>query len=62
MIHDLLGFDGAVSRPVVEPEFRRDVDIVTVRGRPRSPAVGALVREAIRNSWIGEKENVEAAR
>jgi DNA-binding transcriptional LysR family regulator len=53
---------GVVSRPVIEPEFWREVNIVTVRGRPYSPAVGALVREAMRNSWVGERATVEAAR
>ena len=51
---------GVVSRPVTAPEFWREVNIVTVRGRPHSPAVGALIREAMRNSWIGEKATVEA--
>ena len=51
---------GVVSRPVIEPEFWREVNIVTVRGRPHSPAVGALVREAMRNTWIAEKATVEA--
>jgi DNA-binding transcriptional LysR family regulator len=50
---------GVVSRPVIEPQFWREVNIVTVRGRPHSPAVGALVREAMRNSWIGGKATVE---
>ena len=27
---------------------------MTVRGRPHSPAVGALVREAMRARWLGE--------
>jgi DNA-binding transcriptional LysR family regulator len=49
---------GVVSRPVIEPEFWREVNIVTVRGRPHSPAVGALVREAMRNSWIAEEATV----
>ena len=42
---------GVVSRPLVAPEFWRDVALVTVRGRPHSPAVGALVAEAMRASW-----------
>ena len=28
--------------------------LATVRGRPHSPAVGALVREAMRVKWFGE--------
>jgi DNA-binding transcriptional LysR family regulator len=41
------------ARPMVEPEFWREVSLVTVRGRPHSPAVGALVREAMRARWLG---------
>lgn len=44
-----------VARPVIEPEFWRDVNLVTVRGRPHSSAVGALVREAMRKRWFGER-------
>jgi len=42
-----------VVRPLVEPEFWREVSLVTVRGRPHSPAIGALVREAMRTQWLG---------
>lgn len=44
---------GVVARPLIEPEFWREVNLVTVRGRPHSPAVGALVREAVRIKWHG---------
>jgi DNA-binding transcriptional LysR family regulator len=44
---------GVVARPLIEPEFWRDVNLVTVRGRPHSPALGALVREAMRVRWHG---------
>jgi DNA-binding transcriptional LysR family regulator len=40
-----------VTRPLVEPEVFRTVSLVTVRGRPHSPAVGAFVREAKRYHW-----------
>jgi LysR family hydrogen peroxide-inducible transcriptional activator len=43
-----------VARPLIDPEFWREVDFVTVRGRPHSPAVGALVREAMRTRWMGK--------
>jgi LysR family transcriptional regulator, hydrogen peroxide-inducible genes activator len=46
---------GVVALPVVEPEFWRSVNLVTVRGRPYSPGVGALVREAMRKKWFGQK-------
>jgi LysR family transcriptional regulator, hydrogen peroxide-inducible genes activator len=46
---------GVVALPVVEPEFWRNVNLVTVRGRPYSPGVGALVREAMRKKWFGSK-------
>jgi DNA-binding transcriptional LysR family regulator len=38
-------------RPLAEPSFRRTIYIATVRGRPHSPAVGALVQEARRCPW-----------
>jgi len=36
---------------LVAPEFWRDVALVSVRERPHSPAVGALVAEAMRRQW-----------
>ena len=46
---------GVVGVPVVEPEFWRQVNLVTVRGRPYSPGVGALIREAMRKKWFGNQ-------
>ncbi len=43
------------ARPLIGPEFWREVSLVTVRGRPHSPAVGALVREVMQASWLGQK-------
>jgi DNA-binding transcriptional LysR family regulator len=40
-------------RPLVEPEFSRTVSLVTVRGRPHSPAVGAFVKAARAFAWSG---------
>lgn len=48
-------YPGVVALPVVEPEFWREVNLVSVRGRPYSPGVGALVREAVRKSWFGQR-------
>jgi len=45
---------GVVARPLIDPEFWREVSLVTVRGRPHSPAVGAFVREAMRTQWLGQ--------
>jgi DNA-binding transcriptional LysR family regulator len=45
---------GVVGVPVVEPEFWREVNLVSVRGRRHSPGVGALVREATKKTWFGE--------
>ena len=44
---------GVIGLPLIEPEFWREVNLVTVRGRPYSPSVGALVREAMRVNWFG---------
>jgi DNA-binding transcriptional LysR family regulator len=40
-----------VTRRLVEPEFVRQILLVTVRGRPHSPAVGAFVRQARSFRW-----------
>jgi LysR family transcriptional regulator, hydrogen peroxide-inducible genes activator len=45
---------GVVARPLIEPEFWREVKLATVRGRPHSPAVGAFVREVMRANWLGD--------
>lgn len=42
---------GVVVRPLVDPEISRTVQLVTVRGRPHSPALAALVREATTYRW-----------
>lgn len=44
-----------ITKPLVEPEFWREVSLVTVRGRPHSPAVGALVHEAMRAQWMSDQ-------
>jgi LysR family transcriptional regulator, hydrogen peroxide-inducible genes activator len=46
---------GVVGLPVVEPEFWRQVNLVSVRGRRYSPGVGSLVREAMRKAWFGKQ-------
>jgi LysR family transcriptional regulator, hydrogen peroxide-inducible genes activator len=52
---NLVKHPGVVALPVVEPEFWRQVSLVSVRGRRYSPAVGSLVREAMRKSWFGHR-------
>lgn len=42
---------GLVTRPLTDPEVFRTIRLVTVRGRPHSPAVGAFVHEARRYRW-----------
>jgi LysR family transcriptional regulator, hydrogen peroxide-inducible genes activator len=49
--------EGVVARPLVDPEIWREVNLVTVRGRPHSPAVGALTREAQRVKWRAAAPN-----
>jgi LysR family transcriptional regulator, hydrogen peroxide-inducible genes activator len=44
----------AVATPLVNPEFWREVSLTTVKGRPYSRAVGALVHEAMRSAWLGD--------
>ncbi|NWG93517.1 MAG: LysR family transcriptional regulator substrate-binding protein, partial [Parvularculaceae bacterium] len=40
-----------VKRPLTDPAFSRTVSLVTVRGRPYSPAVGAFVKQARMEKW-----------
>jgi DNA-binding transcriptional LysR family regulator len=42
---------GLVTRRLIDPEVIRTVSLVTVRGRPHSPAVGAFVRAAKTQAW-----------
>ncbi len=54
MPENCISHPGVVARPLVEPEYWREVNLATVRGRPHSPALGALVREAMRVKWHGQ--------
>lgn len=55
MPESAIAHPGVMARPLVDPEFWREINLVTVRGRPHSPAVGAFAREVMRASWLGEK-------
>src|SRR5262249_7494181 len=52
----MLKHEDVVGVPVVEPEFWRRVNLVTVRGRPHSIGVGALLQEAMNKKWFGAIE------
>ncbi len=43
---------GLRVRPLIDPEISRTIQVVTVRGRPHLPAVGAFVREVLAFPWI----------
>lgn len=42
---------GIIVKPLIEPEFGRQINLVTMRGRPHSPAVGAFIRAARAHKW-----------
>ena len=44
---------GVIGVPLIEPEFWRRINLVTMRGRQYSPGIGALVREVQRKHWFG---------
>jgi DNA-binding transcriptional LysR family regulator len=54
MPENCIAHPNVVARPLIDPELWRQVNLVSVRGRPHSPAVGALVREAMRTPWFGK--------
>jgi DNA-binding transcriptional LysR family regulator len=43
---------GLCVRPLIDPEISRVIQVVTVRGRPHVPAVGAFVREVLAFPWV----------
>lgn len=47
---------GLVIRKLIDPSFERTIMLVTVRGRPHSPAVGAFVRQARSFSWPRQRD------
>ena len=42
---------GLVTRRLIDPEFIRTIMLLSVRGRPHSPAVGAFVQAARAFKW-----------
>jgi DNA-binding transcriptional LysR family regulator len=46
---------GVIAKPLVDPSFSRTVSLVTVRGRPHSPAVGAFIKMARQEKWPASK-------
>jgi LysR family hydrogen peroxide-inducible transcriptional activator len=54
MPRHLITHPAVVALPLIEPELWREVSLVTVRGRPHSPAVGALIQIAMRTTWLGQ--------
>ena len=42
---------GVAALRLIEPEIVREIALVTPRGRPDAPAVGALVHEVMRMRW-----------
>lgn len=48
--HSVVGSD-LIARPLIEPEFWRDVNLATVLNQPQSQAVGAFVHEAMKSDW-----------
>jgi LysR family hydrogen peroxide-inducible transcriptional activator len=46
--------DGIIARPLVDPEYWRNIHLVTVRDKPLSHIVDALIHEATRTEWTNE--------
>jgi LysR family transcriptional regulator, hydrogen peroxide-inducible genes activator len=49
-----INHDRIISRPMIDP-YWRNVHLVTAHERLQSPAVGALVHEAMRTEWANER-------
>ena len=50
-----ISHDRVISRPLVNPEYWRNIQLVTVRDRLQSHAVGALVHEMMRTEWVNQE-------
>jgi LysR family hydrogen peroxide-inducible transcriptional activator len=48
---------GVVALPIVEPEFWRQVNLVSIGGRRHSPAVGAIVRECMQKNGSANRQS-----
>ncbi len=46
-----ISLDGLLCRPVMDPELFRDIDVVTVAGRQRSPALQVFYEEVNGYPW-----------
>jgi DNA-binding transcriptional LysR family regulator len=44
---------GAVQRPLADPAVERTIALVTMPGRPQSPAVQTFLRAVRRHRWLG---------
>jgi DNA-binding transcriptional LysR family regulator len=50
---------GLMTRRLIDPEIIRTIMLVTVRGRPHSPAVGAFMRKAKAHPWpVGQYDRL----
>ncbi len=47
-------YPDVVSRPLGDPELWREVNLVTVKGRPHSKGLGAFVHQAMQVRWAAE--------
>ena len=46
-------YPGVAGLRLIEPDIVREIALVTPRGRPDAPSVGALVHEVMRMRWTG---------
>ena len=54
-------YPGVAALRLIEPEIVREIALVTPRGRPDAPAVGALVHEVMPMRWASAPSTVAAA-
>ena len=54
-------YPGVAALRLIEPEITHEIALVTPRGRPDAPAVGALVREVMRMRWPSGPNSAVAA-
>lgn len=52
--HSVENQENLILRPLAQPAFERTVLLVTMRGRPHAPAIGAFLRALRNQEWPGK--------
>ena len=49
--------EGLVARPLSRPQVKREIGVLTVKGRSRTPVVERLIEIAAQHRWTGRRRD-----